>query len=225
MAYGYDAAGFLTAATDQDGNLVCFTNDIHGNILTRTWYPGSTGGGIGGGIGITATCGGSTSSSATCTSSGAPCTTFYGYTTFDAANPLNPDNNLVAWVKDGRSASNADTTYQTSYTHNPVAPVTSKTTPPTSDFPSGRKTGYVYSAGTETAYGGSGTVPADLLLSVTTPGGAVTKYQYYSNGDLAQVTEPSGRSTVYTYDGVGRPPVSYTHLRAHETRHDLVCRL
>ena len=22
-----------------------------------------------------------------------------------------------------------------------------------------------------------------------------------------------------------RPPVSYTHLRAHETRHDLVCRL
>jgi len=208
MAYGYDAAGFLTAATDQDGNLVCFTNDIHGNILTRTWYPGSTGGGIGGGIGITATCGGSTSSSATCTSSGAPCTTFYGYTTFDAANPLNPDNNLVAWVKDGRSASNADTTYQTSYTHNAVGQVTSKTTPPTSDFPSGRKTGYVYSAGTETAYGGSGTVPADLLLSVTTPGGAVTKYQYYSNGDLAQVTEPSGRSTVYTYDGVGRPLTS-----------------
>src|SRR5659263_120961 len=26
--------------------------------------------------------------------------------------------------------------------------------------------------------------------------------------------------------GLGRiPPVSYTHLRAHETRHDLVCRL
>src|SRR5450756_2838314 len=24
---------------------------------------------------------------------------------------------------------------------------------------------------------------------------------------------------------LGRPPVSYTHLRAHETRHDLVCRL
>src|SRR5450759_5691686 len=23
----------------------------------------------------------------------------------------------------------------------------------------------------------------------------------------------------------GQPPVSYTHLRAHETRHDLVCRL
>src|SRR5665648_1009294 len=24
---------------------------------------------------------------------------------------------------------------------------------------------------------------------------------------------------------LGMPPVSYTHLRAHETRHDLVCRL
>src|SRR5450756_3053976 len=26
-------------------------------------------------------------------------------------------------------------------------------------------------------------------------------------------------------DGEGHTPVSYTHLRAHETRHDLVCRL
>ena len=28
-----------------------------------------------------------------------------------------------------------------------------------------------------------------------------------------------------TIIGVGEVPVSYTHLRAHETRHDLVCRL
>src|SRR5450756_949305 len=27
------------------------------------------------------------------------------------------------------------------------------------------------------------------------------------------------------WEGAVRPPVSYTHLRAHETRHDLVCRL
>src|SRR5665648_490104 len=28
-----------------------------------------------------------------------------------------------------------------------------------------------------------------------------------------------------TFDGIIATPVSYTHLRAHETRHDLVCRL
>ena len=37
--FGYDAAGFLASVTDSDGNLVCFTNDVHGNVLTRTWYP------------------------------------------------------------------------------------------------------------------------------------------------------------------------------------------
>src|SRR5659263_148727 len=29
----------------------------------------------------------------------------------------------------------------------------------------------------------------------------------------------------FVYSGVDLKPVSYTHLRAHETRHDLVCRL
>ena len=37
--FGYDAAGFLASVTDSDGSLACFTNDIHGNMLTRTWYP------------------------------------------------------------------------------------------------------------------------------------------------------------------------------------------
>src|SRR5450759_5230646 len=33
------------------------------------------------------------------------------------------------------------------------------------------------------------------------------------------------RSTFSTIDLYPKKPVSYTHLRAHETRHDLVCRL
>ena len=41
-------------------------------------------------------------------------------------------------------------------------------------------------------------------MSATTPGGAVTSYSYYSDGDLAQVTQPDGARTVYTYDGLGR---------------------
>src|SRR5659263_687020 len=38
--------------------------------------------------------------------------------------------------------------------------------------------------------------------------------------DVGQPVEPPGRGP-----RGDRQPVSYTHLRAHETRHDLVCRL
>src|SRR5450756_2939300 len=33
------------------------------------------------------------------------------------------------------------------------------------------------------------------------------------------------RAFIFSTSGGGEIPVSYTHLRAHETRHDLVCRL
>ena len=29
----------LTTVVNQDGDLACMTNDVHGNVLTRTWYP------------------------------------------------------------------------------------------------------------------------------------------------------------------------------------------
>src|SRR5450759_5895329 len=38
-------------------------------------------------------------------------------------------------------------------------------------------------------------------------------------------TDPCGSPTLMTWAGfAGSGTVSYTHLRAHETRHDLVCR-
>ena len=40
-------------------------------------------------------------------------------------------------------------------------------------------------------------------------------------GDLSAGASP----TIQWPDGTERPPVSYTHLRAHETVLDLVCRL
>ena len=43
--FGYDSAGFLNQVVDSDGNLVSFTNDIHGNVLSRTWYPVEPAGG------------------------------------------------------------------------------------------------------------------------------------------------------------------------------------
>jgi RHS repeat-associated protein len=204
VEYGYDAAGFLTSEVDSDGNLTCLTNDVHGNVLTRTWYPVEPASLPGGGVGANpSTCGGSTSSSANCTTSGAPCTTFYGYSTYNAANPLDPTNDEQTSVRDGRSASATDSTYETQSAYNTIGQLISTTTPATSDFPSGRTTRYAYSTGTETAVNG-GTIPAGLLLSKTTPGGAKTSYSYYSDGDRAQVTEPSGRYTDYTYDGLGR---------------------
>ena len=209
--HGYDAAGFLTSEVDPDGNLTCFTNDVHGNMLTRTWYPVEPASLPGGGVGANpSACGGSTASSATCATSGAPCTTFYGYSTYNTANPLDPTNDKLTSVRDGRSSSATDNTYETQYSYNTIGQLASETTPATTSFPSGRITRYAYSVGTEAAANG-GTVPAGLQLSVTTPGGAKTSNSYYSNGDLAQITEPSGRYTTYTYDALGRPLTSTVH--------------
>jgi RHS repeat-associated protein len=204
--FGYDAAGYLASVTDEDGNLACFTNDIHGNALTRTWYPVEPASLPGGGTGSVTGCGGSTSSSPSCATSGAPCTTFYSYS-YNASNPLDPRNDKLTAIRDGRSSSVTDNTYLTSYAYNAAGQLTSATTPATSDFPSGRGTTYAYSTGSEAGFSG-GTIPAGLLLSTTTPGNAVTSYTYYSDGDLAKVIEPSGRYTVYTYDQLGRPATS-----------------
>jgi RHS repeat-associated protein len=202
--FGYDAAGYLTSVADQDGNLVCFTNDAQGNVLTRTWYPVEPASLPGGGLGASANCGGSTTSDPSCWSDGNPCTTFYSYEAYDSANPLDPLNGKLTAVRDGRSASATDNTYATTYTYNGTGQLLTEATPPTTGFSSGRTTTYGYTAGTETAYGGQGTEPAGLLASEKTPGGALTTFAYYSDGDLAEVTDQSGRTTVYTYDSLGR---------------------
>jgi RHS repeat-associated protein len=219
-SYAYDTAGHLARKFDADGNETCLTNDAHGNVLARTWYPGGAPDTPGDGTQATPTCTGSTSSSVNCASALTPCTTFYTYTTYDTAHPLSLDNNKLLTSSDGRSASSGDTTYRTVYTYNTAGQVTSVTTPATSDFPSGRQTSYTYSVGSETAYeNNTKTIPAGLLLSKTTLGGATTSYRYYSNGDLAQVTEPSNRYTVDTYDLLGRISKSNVHAdgQARET--------
>ena len=201
--YGYDAAGFLASTVDADGNLTCLTNDIHGNVLTRTWYPVEPATLPGGGVGANSSpCGGSAASSPSCPTSGAPCTTFFSYY-YNTSNPLDPRNDKLLTMQDGRSASVTDTTYLTSYGYNSAGQMISQTSPGTPDFPGGRTTRHTYSTGTETAANG-GTIPAGLMLTQTTPGGAQTSYSYDSNGDLAQVTEPSTRYAQYTYDTLGR---------------------
>jgi RHS repeat-associated protein len=196
--FGYDQGGFLNAMTDADGNLVTFTNDAYGNVLSRTWSEVEP-----------AVVAGPRTQSADAAASGGCCTTYYTYYE-NAANLLDPRNGQVTGVADARSASATDTTYLTSYAYNAAGELTSSTTPPTSGYSSGRTTNYGYSTSSTTAYGG-GTTPPGLLLSQTTPNEAVTSYSYYSDGDLAQQTQPNGARTVYTYDGLGRALSSDTY--------------
>jgi RHS repeat-associated protein len=206
--FGYDAAGYLDQVQDSDGNLVTMTNDIHGNVLSGTWYPlEPVGGSLASGPKAT------TASSSSCTAVEGPCTTYYSYY-YDDSNPLDPRNDELTGVADARSASSTDATYLTTYAYNPAGELTSSTTPATSDFPSGRTTSYTYST-TSTAAMGGGTTPAGLLLSATTPGGAVTSYSYYSDGDLAQINQPDGATTRYAYDGLGRAVSATTYSNTY----------
>jgi RHS repeat-associated protein len=193
--FGYDKAGYLNRVQNSDGNVITLYNDAHGNVLSRTWYPPKPA---------------NPPSTGSCVATGAPCTTYYRYY-YDTANPLDPRNDELVGVADARSASASDTTYLTTYAFNPLGELTSSTTPATGDFPSGRTTTYQYSTASTAAYGGAGAIPAGLLLSSQTPGKAVTSYAYYPDGDLAQVTQPGGARTVYTYDGLGRSLTATTY--------------
>jgi large repetitive protein len=178
-SYGYDTGGFLYTVTHPDGDIVTTAHDVRGNALSKT----------------------------TCQDlAGSICSTSY-YTYYPAGNgnaQLTPDprNNEVLTSADGRSASSADTTYQTKYAYNPLGEVTAKTSPAVTGYPAGMTTASTYTTSTTAAYGG-GDTSAGLLASTTTADGAVTSYQYYSDGDLALKTSPLGQATLYTYDGLG----------------------
>jgi RHS repeat-associated protein len=178
--YSYDAAGFLDQVTDEGsstgggGDTVFFTNDVYGNVLSRTW-----------------------DTSNGCLPNGA-CTTYYSY--YEApGDPVDPSDGDLTAVRDARSSGPTDDTYLTSYTYNNAGELTSATQPDTD-----QTTYTYSTANTTPAYSGTGNIPAGLLLSKTVQGMAPTNYEYYADGDLARVTSPTGLYTVYTYDGQGR---------------------
>jgi YD repeat-containing protein len=177
--YTHDASGFLASVTDEDGNSVSFTNDVFGNVLSRSW-----------------------SDVTGCPPTGV-CTTYYSYYE-NLSNPVDPRNGALTGVRDARSSGPTDNTYLTSYAYNPAGELSSSTTPPVAGYSAGLTTSYAYTTAGGTPAQGGGTVPAGMLLSATTPGGAVTSYFYYSDGDLALVKSPSGLRTAYSYDGQGR---------------------
>lgn len=119
-------------------------------------------------------------------------------------NPLDPRNDLPLDSRDGRSAGAADTTYRTTYTYTATGDLLTQTNP------DGAIVRHTYTTGSEPAVGG-GAMPPALVATTTDPRGAVTRYAYYANGDLARVTEPSGLVVNYGYDALGRK-VSETEL-------------
>ncbi|WP_414167510.1 LamG-like jellyroll fold domain-containing protein [Streptoverticillium reticulum] len=179
----------LLAATDAEGGRTTYAYDTGGFLHTVTDPNGHT----------TVTghdARGNTLSRTTCRDVRSCWTSFTDYYVNDK-DPLDPRNDKPTAVRDARSTSATDDRYRTSLTYTALG------LPDTTVLPDGRRSTTTYTTGQEAAVDG-GTVPAGLVRTVTTPGGAVTTYDYASRGDLARTTAPSGLITRYTYDGIGR---------------------
>ena len=140
-------------------------------------------------------------SSATCQnqSTGRCSTVYYTYYPDATSAVLTPDprNDVMLTVREGRSSSATDDRYLTTMTYDAKGSQTAVTDP------LGRVTRTTYSDGTGAAVGG-GLVPAGLPTAVITAGSARRSVAYYRNGDVAAVTEPTGKVTSYVYDRAGR---------------------
>ncbi|MFW5472713.1 LamG-like jellyroll fold domain-containing protein [Knoellia sp. CPCC 206450] len=121
-------------------------------------------------------------------------------------DPLDPRWDKPVEKRDGRSSGPADNTYLTRYAYTAQGMLQSQTAADAG------VTSTTYSTGAEVAWGG-GNVPAGLPLTTTDPRNQVTRFAYLSTGDLARITEPSGLSTAYTYDPLGRK-VTQTEITA-----------
>ena len=172
--YGYDVGGFLRTITDPNGNVTTNEHDVRGNVVSQT----------------------------TCQDRSAnKCSTVY-YTYYPDATSkvLTPDprNDVMLTARDGRSTSATDNSYLTSYGYDirgNRATVTDAL---------GRVTTTAYTDGTTVAAFDGGFAPAGLPMTVTTASGTRQSVVYYRSGDVAQVTDPAGKATRFTYDGLGR---------------------
>ncbi|MFE6050517.1 LamG-like jellyroll fold domain-containing protein [Kitasatospora sp. NPDC056446] len=179
----------LISRTDEAGNTTSYTYDTGGFVHTVTDPNGhSTVSGQ--------DARGNTVSLTTCRDTNS-CWTSYTSYFLNKDNPRDPRNDKPAETRDARSAGPGDTTYRTTVAYNALG------LPESTTRPDGRTTRTSYTTGTEPAYSG-GTTPAGLLASETTAGGAVTTYAYYSSGDLARTTAPSGLTLTHGYNAAGR---------------------
>ncbi|MEV6982580.1 LamG-like jellyroll fold domain-containing protein, partial [Sphaerisporangium sp. NPDC051017] len=172
--YEYDTGGYVGKITDRNGNTTQLTHDERGNELSMT----------------------------KCRAPG-DCQTTYASYYLNTADLFDPRNDQVTAYRDARSPGSGSNTYATKWEYTTFGDKAKETTPATLDFPNGRSTTYTYTDGSEAAVGG-GTTPAGLLKAEADPKGNQRTYAYTAAGDVAQVTEPTGLVTAYTYDAIGR---------------------
>jgi RHS repeat-associated protein len=139
---------------------------------------------------------GNVTSSKTCRTNTECHTEFFTYPGA-TADPLSAVSYLPTEYRDGRSASVTDGRFRTTYTYHTTGQLLTQTNPDSSTVR------HTYSDGAEAATGG-GAVPAGLVMTTTDARGAVTRYGYYQNGDLAKITPPSGLVVTFSYDAIGR---------------------
>ncbi|MBP2322765.1 RHS repeat-associated protein [Kibdelosporangium banguiense] len=142
---------------------------------------------------------GNVTSNTTCRTISECHTTYWTYPA-TIQDPYDPRNNRPTAKRDARSSGPGDNTYLTSYNYDDKGRVQTKT------VAGAGTTTYTYtSKGDLGIPGPSGKLlPAGLVSSVTDGRGETTFYNYYSTGDTASVSSPSGSRVQYDYDGVGR---------------------
>ncbi|MFE7589228.1 RHS repeat-associated core domain-containing protein [Kitasatospora sp. NPDC057512] len=142
---------------------------------------------------------GNVTSRTTCRTGPADCQTAYTSYYVNPDNPFDPRNDKPTDTRDARSANPGDNTYRTHTDYTADGRVAATTTP------DGAVVRQTYTDGSEAAYPpGGGNTPAGLVKATTDARGKTTAYQYYASGDLAQVTGPTGDTTRYGYDPLGR---------------------
>jgi large repetitive protein len=168
--YGYKD-GYLRTVTDPNGNVTTSEHDARGN----------------------------TTSEQTCQDrSAGKCSTVYYSYYLNTASAVDPRNDQITEIRDGRSASATDNTYLTKFEYDAYGNKT-KTTDAMN-----RVSVTDYTDGTTIAAADGGFAPAGLPWRVTSPGGQVQTTKYFANGDVAEVTDAAGLVTKLTYDGQGR---------------------
>ncbi|MFC3992333.1 LamG-like jellyroll fold domain-containing protein [Actinoplanes siamensis] len=184
----------IVAQTDERGKTTQYGYDV-GGYSSMVWDPNGV---------LTQTfqdARGNTKQSVTCQDQSAKrCSsvyyTYYPDVTTTTLTP-NPKNDLLLTVRGAGSTGESDNRYLTTNEYDAKGNLITVTEP------EGRVTRTAFTDATTVAADG-GTPPAGLPTKVTMPGGGFQTVTYFKSGDVAQVTEPAGKITKFTYDALGR---------------------